>query len=157
MEQILINLVAGALGGVGAGKSSPTFDLGMIGNIISGLVGGGVLGQIVTLLLPSLMAAVQSGDVSIGGIMVLHTTLATELFPTAFRSTAAGVREAVATVGASAGLWILGLLYGATGSHAASITWILLVTPIAPIVLLFVPETARRELEEIAPDEVPAG
>src|SRR6478736_617570 len=30
MEQILINLVAGALGGVGAGKSSPTFDLDMI-------------------------------------------------------------------------------------------------------------------------------
>src|SRR5262249_25605237 len=28
MEQVLINLVAGALGGVGAGKSSPTFDLG---------------------------------------------------------------------------------------------------------------------------------
>jgi hypothetical protein len=28
MEQILIKLVAGALGGVGAGKSSPTFDLG---------------------------------------------------------------------------------------------------------------------------------
>jgi uncharacterized membrane protein YeaQ/YmgE (transglycosylase-associated protein family) len=46
MEQILINLVAGALGGVGAGKSSPTFDLGMIGNIISGLVGGGVLGPL---------------------------------------------------------------------------------------------------------------
>ena len=45
MEQILINLIAGALGGVGIGKSSPTFDLGMIGNIISGLVGGGVLGQ----------------------------------------------------------------------------------------------------------------
>ena len=49
MEQILINLVAGALGGVGAGKSSPTFDLGTIGNVISGLIGGGVLGQIVTL------------------------------------------------------------------------------------------------------------
>ena len=44
MEQILINLVTGALGGVGVGKSSPTFDLGMIGNIISGLIGGGVLG-----------------------------------------------------------------------------------------------------------------
>jgi len=27
MEQILINLVAGALGGIGVGKSSPTFDL----------------------------------------------------------------------------------------------------------------------------------
>jgi len=42
VEQILINLVAGALGGVGAGKASPTFDLGTIGNIVSGLVGGGV-------------------------------------------------------------------------------------------------------------------
>jgi hypothetical protein len=42
MEQILINLVTGALGGIAAGKSSPTFDLGMIGNIISGLIGGGV-------------------------------------------------------------------------------------------------------------------
>jgi MFS family permease len=89
---------------------------------------------------------------SIGGIMVLHTALATELFPTGFRSTAAGVREAVATVGASSGLWILSLLYGVTGSHAASITWLLLLTPVSPLVLLFVPETARRELEDIAPE-----
>ena len=57
MEQILINLIAGALGGVGAGKASPTFDLGTAGNIISGLVGGGVLGQIATLALPAVVAA----------------------------------------------------------------------------------------------------
>jgi hypothetical protein len=69
MEQILINLIGGALGGVGAGKSSPTFDLGMVGNIVSGLVGGGVIGQIVTLLLPTIMAAAQSGNLSIGGIV----------------------------------------------------------------------------------------
>jgi hypothetical protein len=69
MEQVLINLIAGALGGVGAGKASPKFDLGMIGNIVSGLIGGGVLGQIVTLLLPSIMAAAQSGNLSIGGIV----------------------------------------------------------------------------------------
>jgi uncharacterized membrane protein YeaQ/YmgE (transglycosylase-associated protein family) len=61
MEQILINLITGALGGVATGKSSPTFDLGTIGNIISGLVGGGVLGQVVTLALPSVVAAAQSG------------------------------------------------------------------------------------------------
>ena len=89
---------------------------------------------------------------SIGGLMVLHTALATELFPTALRSTAAGVRESVGTVGASLGLWILSLLFAATGSHPLSITWILLLTPISPLVLLFIPETARRELEEIAPD-----
>ena len=69
MEQILINLVAGALGGVSIGKSSPTFDLGMIGNVISGLVGGGLLGQIVTLLLPSIVAAAGSGNLSVSGIL----------------------------------------------------------------------------------------
>lgn len=69
MEQVLINLITGALGGVAMGKASPTFDLGMLGNIISGLVGGGMLGQIVTLLLPSVVAAVQSGNFSIGGII----------------------------------------------------------------------------------------
>src|SRR2546430_16959162 len=62
MEQILINLVAGALGGVGVGKSSPTFDLGMIGNIISGLIGGGVVGQIVSLFLPAVTRPAQSGN-----------------------------------------------------------------------------------------------
>ena len=76
MEQVLINLVAGALGGVGAGKSSPTFDLGMIGNIVSGLVGGGVLGQIVTLLLPSVVAAVQSGNLSISGLSLRQSPAA---------------------------------------------------------------------------------
>lgn len=69
MEQILINLIAGALGGVGAGKSSPTFDLGMVGNIISGLVGGGVLGQIVTLAMPAVTAAAQAGNLSVGGVI----------------------------------------------------------------------------------------
>jgi hypothetical protein len=66
MEQILINLIAGALGGAATGKASPTFDLGTVGNIISGLVGGGVLGQIATLALPSVVAAVQSGNWSVG-------------------------------------------------------------------------------------------
>jgi putative MFS transporter len=89
---------------------------------------------------------------TLGGIMVLHAALATELFPTGFRSTAAGLREAVTTVGASLGLWTLSLLYGATGSYPASITWVLLLTPVSPLIVLLIPETARRELEETAPD-----
>ena len=35
----------------------------------SGLVGGGVLGQIVTSTLPSVVASAQSGNLSIGGIV----------------------------------------------------------------------------------------
>ena len=69
MEQMLINLITGALGGLGAGKASPNFDLGTIGNIISGLVGGGELGQIVTLALPSVVAAAATGHLSVGGII----------------------------------------------------------------------------------------
>ena len=37
--------------------------------IISGLIGGGVLGQIVTLLLPAITAAAQSGNLSVEGII----------------------------------------------------------------------------------------
>ena len=69
MEQILINLIAGAVGGAATGKASPAFDLGTVGNIISGLVGGGVLGQIATLALPSVVAAAQSGNLSVSGVI----------------------------------------------------------------------------------------
>jgi hypothetical protein len=69
VEQILINLIAGAFGGAAIGKSSSTFDLGTAGNVISGLIGGGVLGQIVTLALPSVMAAAQSGNFSVSGVV----------------------------------------------------------------------------------------
>lgn len=69
MEQILINLVAGALGGNAAGKSSPTFDLGTLGNTIAGLVGGGVLGQIITMVWPAVATSLQSGNFDIGSIV----------------------------------------------------------------------------------------
>ena len=69
MLQILINLITGALGGAAAGKTSPNFDLGTIGNIISGLVGGGLLGQIVTLALPSIVVAAETGHLSVGGVI----------------------------------------------------------------------------------------
>ncbi len=138
-----------------------------LGNVLSGILTdrfGRVPGTALVSLLLSLSTALfynAEGLVmvglglallmlSIGGIQVLHIALSSELFPTALRSTASGAREAVSTLGASLGLWLTGALYGITASHAASITWILVLTPIAPIVLLFVPETARRELEEIS-------
>jgi uncharacterized membrane protein YeaQ/YmgE (transglycosylase-associated protein family) len=69
MEQILINLIAGAAGGAAAGKASPQFDLGTIGNLIAGAVGGGVLGQIVTLAWPAISASIQSGNFSVGSVI----------------------------------------------------------------------------------------
>jgi hypothetical protein len=69
MEQILINLVAGALGGNAAGKASSTFDIGTLGNTIAGLVGGGVLGQIITLVWPAVSASLQSGNFDVATII----------------------------------------------------------------------------------------
>ena len=88
------------------------------------------------------------------GIDVLFSALGSELFATAYRSTASGVRSIVSTVSIAAGLAIEGSLYVALGGHAEAITamaWCALASPL--ILLAFVPETARRELEEIAPDE----
>jgi hypothetical protein len=69
MEQLLLNLIGGALGGAGLGKAAPQFDMGTIANIVTGLIGGGVVGQIVSLLLPPVVAAAQSGNLSVGGVI----------------------------------------------------------------------------------------
>jgi hypothetical protein len=69
MEQIIASLIAGSVGGVGAGKASPKFDLGTAGNVIAGAVGGGVLGQILPLLIPAVSAAAQSGNLTVGGVI----------------------------------------------------------------------------------------
>jgi hypothetical protein len=83
---------------------------------------------------------------------VLFGALGSELFPTSYRSTASSVHAAVGTVAGSAGLWLESWLYPMAGSHAAAITWMLALVWIAPVVvLLLLPETAGRELEEISP------
>ncbi|PZQ97887.1 MAG: hypothetical protein DI533_12125 [Cereibacter sphaeroides] len=74
MEQLLIQLVAGAIGGNAAGKAMPSANLGTLGNTIAGLVGGGILGQIVQALFTSgavdaAATAVAGGGMDIGSII----------------------------------------------------------------------------------------
>jgi hypothetical protein len=87
------------------------------------------------------------------GTEVLFAALGTELFPTSYRSTASGARAIMGAVGGGLGLWFEGWAYTAAGGHAAAISWMLIAALIPPLViLLFVPETSARELEEIAPE-----
>ena len=69
MEQILINLVAGAIGGNASGAAAKQYDMGVVGNSIAGLVGGGILGQILTLLWPAVSAAATGGGFDVGTIL----------------------------------------------------------------------------------------
>ena len=88
-------------------------------------------------------------------VFILFAALGSELFPTSYRSTASGIRAMVATVAAAAGLWVEGHLYVFAGSHGAAITWMLLVTPISPVIIWrCLPETANQELEVISPERV---
>jgi MFS family permease len=87
------------------------------------------------------------------GMVVLFKAMGSELFPTSYRSTASGVRAIAGVLGAFAGGFVEGRLYEITGSHASAITLMLpcLAVP-ALFVLVFLPETATRELEDISPE-----
>ena len=63
---IIIQLIAGAVGGNAAGAGLKNYDLGTLGNTIAGALGGVGGGQILTALLPMLAGA---ADKDIGAIV----------------------------------------------------------------------------------------
>src|SRR4029079_2749477 len=64
---IIIQLIAGAVGGNAAGNGLKDYNLGTTGNTIAGALGGIGGGQILTALLP--MLAGTAGNVDIGAIV----------------------------------------------------------------------------------------
>jgi uncharacterized membrane protein YeaQ/YmgE (transglycosylase-associated protein family) len=72
---LLVQLIAGALGGYVAGSVSKEMNLGTIGNSVAGALGGGVGGQIVFAILGlsgtvQIVSALITGGVS-GGLAML--------------------------------------------------------------------------------------
>ncbi len=67
IASLAIQLISGAVGGVGAGKVMPKFSLGTAGNAIAGLLGGGVGGQILSMVTGA--AAAGGGGMDIGSIL----------------------------------------------------------------------------------------
>jgi hypothetical protein len=68
---LIIQLIAGAVGGNVAGAAMKQYDLGAIGNTIAGVVGGGVGAQIIGALLGggAETAAAGTGGLDIGSII----------------------------------------------------------------------------------------
>lgn len=64
---LVIQLIAGAIGGNALGASMKNVDLGTLGNTIAGAIGGAGGGTILTALLPVLQGA--AGNVDIGALV----------------------------------------------------------------------------------------
>jgi len=87
------------------------------------------------------------------GTSVTLTTYSVELFPTSMRSSASGATNLVAVVGAIVGLLGVSALFGFAGSNWNAILIIAgfsLFVP--PAIYCLFPETARRSLDDIAPE-----
>jgi len=80
---------------------------------------------------------------------IVLRALATELFPTSHRATAGGWLILVQTLGWSLGLLLVGLLTDSPEDLPPVIALLSLASLGAAAVFLFVPETNRRELEEL--------
>jgi putative MFS transporter len=85
------------------------------------------------------------------GTQVTLGAYGAEMFPTGVRSTASGVREFCKTAGAVTGLALVSVLYTVAGSNWTAVALLCVVGALSPlIVLALFPETAGRQLEEIA-------
>lgn len=67
---LLIQLVSGAVGGIALGRSVSSLNLGTIGNAIAGLVGGGLVGQLIASFAGGAMSpAGAAGGMDVGSIL----------------------------------------------------------------------------------------
>ena len=64
---LIVQLIAGALGGNAAGATMKNLDLGTLGNSIAGAIGGAGGGTLLTTLLPLLQGA--AGNVDVGAVV----------------------------------------------------------------------------------------
>jgi putative MFS transporter len=81
---------------------------------------------------------------------VMLRALTTELFPTAFRGAAGGTQAMLETLGVVASLFLYSRAMGWLGNQELVIPLLSLTTVVAAAAVFLVPETARRELEQIS-------
>ncbi|HYL60764.1 MAG TPA: MFS transporter [Candidatus Acidoferrales bacterium] len=142
--------------------------VGILGSIVAGRLsdrfGRRVMGATFTFLSPLLVIWMYTApgnsivpawmlelffDIASGTILAAYSA---EMFPTSYRSTAGSALAVAGTTGGALGLFIEGVLFGMTGSHARAICYLTMFWILTPAIILFFPETSGRELEEISPE-----
>jgi len=87
-------------------------------------------------------------DVLIGGMTA-------ELFPTSHRSLASAVRYFFWIMAGALALFLEGPLYDRFGNHGTAIAVLILPAPLALVPLWFLPEPAKKSLDDIAAERLP--
>ncbi|MFI5316824.1 MAG: MFS transporter [Myxococcota bacterium] len=85
---------------------------------------------------------------------VMQRALMTELFPTASRGAAGGLQSLLTTLGIVAGSFVYTRAMEWRNDQSLVIPLLSLTTVVAAVAVVFVPETARRELEQISDEGV---
>jgi MFS family permease len=151
----LLTVVGGGLAIIGnplSGWLSDRFGRRPIGTIFSFCFCLALFGfySVVGLFVPVMWIAYVFFSMGFG---VTLTTYSAELFPTSMRSSAGGATNLISTVGGIVGLLLVSALYRVVGSNWTAILVVAsLSLLVPPLVYFFFPETARRSLQEIAPD-----
>jgi MFS family permease len=86
---------------------------------------------------------------------VLIGALSAELFPTSHRTLASAVRYFFWIMAGSLALYLEGPVYDVFGSHGTAVALLILPAPLALIPIWFLPEPARKPLEEVAAERTP--
>ena len=84
------------------------------------------------------------------GTGTIERAVSTELFPTSYRGTAAGWLQLCEAAGRASGLFVVAWGTAEGTSAVPMISVMVFASLAAGVVLLFVPETGRRELEQIS-------
>ncbi len=102
----------------------------------------------------AMWASALVGGIFAAALVPTITVYGPELFPTSLRGRANGIVSMTAMGGSVLGLVAAGRLHDAVGSFGGALA-LLAVAPLlmAVVVLAFFPETARRELEDLNPED----